>query len=309
MTLEYRQFGQTGLRVSSIGLGCVTFGREIDATTSFDVLDRAVERGVNLFDTAAIYGGGASEEVIGRWLRKRTRVAPIVVATKVSGRLTGEDILRSVDGSLRRMGIERIDLLQAHSWDPETPLEQTMQTFDRLVQEGKVRCCGCSNWSASQLGRAISLADRQKWQRLESVQVAYNLTARELEANLLPLCARQGIGVLAYSPLGAGFLTGKYRRGEGVPMGTRFDVQPGHQDIYFTDANFRIVEGLRRIAARAGCSMAHLALSWVLHRPGITTVLIGARNTEQVDQAFDALRRPHDSIMNELDELSRSDKC
>ena len=156
------------------------------------------------------------------------------------------------------MRIEQIDLLQAHRWDPETSLEQTMQAFDRLVQEGKVRCCGCSNWSASQFGRAISLADRQKWQRLRSrCRCHITCWTRELEANLLPLCAGQRIGVLTYSPLGAGFLTGKYRRGEGVPMGTRFDVQPGHQDINFTDANFRIVEGLRRNAELAGCSMAH----------------------------------------------------
>jgi aryl-alcohol dehydrogenase (NADP+) len=309
MTLEYRQFGQTGLRVSSIGLGCVTFGREIDAAASFDVLDRAVERGINLLDTAAVYGDGASEELIGRWLRQRPRPAPVIVATKVSGRLTAKNILRSVDGSLRRLGIERIDLLQAHSWDPETPLEQTLPAFDRLVQQGKVRCCGCSNWSAGQLDQALSLADRQNWQPLQSVQVAYNLMTREVEADLLPLCGRQAMGVLTYSPLGAGFLTGKYRRGEGVPAGTRFDVQPRHQDVYFTDANFRIVEGLRRIAARAGCSMARLALSWILHRPGITSVLIGARSPGQVDQAFDALRRPPDSIMNELDELSRSDTC
>lgn len=300
MTLEYRQLGKTAFRVSSIGLGCVTFGREIDAATSFQVLDRAVERGVNLLDTAAVYGDGASETVIGGWLRERRVRGQVVVATKVSGRLDRESIVRSVEGSLRRLGVEAIDLLQAHDWDPQTPLEETLAAFEELVRQGKVRSAGCSNWQAGQLEQALLLARERGWQRLESVQPMYNLVDRSIERGLLPLCAENVLGVLSYSPLGAGFLTGKYSREGDVPRGTRFDVKPGHQRIYFTEHGFRVVDGLREIAARTGHSMVRLALGWVLTRPGITSVLVGGRRPEHVDQAFQALESRLDTGTLEL---------
>lgn len=300
MTLEYRQLGKTAFRVSSIGLGCVTFGREIDAATSFQVLDRAVERGVNLLDTAAVYGDGASETVIGGWLRERRVRGQVVVATKVSGRLDRKSIVRSVEGSLRRLGVEAIDLLQAHDWDPETPLEETLAAFEELVRQGKVRSAGCSNWQAGQLEQALLLARQRGWQRLESVQPMYNLVDRSIERELLPLCAENVLGVLSYSPLGAGFLTGKYSREGDVPRGTRFDVKPGHQRIYFTEHGFRVVDGLREIAARTGHSMVRLALGWVLTRPGITSMLVGGRRPEHVDQAFQALESRLDTGTLEL---------
>ncbi|MFH1264088.1 MAG: aldo/keto reductase, partial [Planctomycetota bacterium] len=297
--------GKTDLRVSSIGLGCVTFGREIDAATSFDVLDRAFERGVNLLDTAAVYGGGASEEVIGRWLRDRRVRDKIVLATKVSGRLTGRAIPRSVEESLRRLGTDRIDLVQAHDWDNETPLVETLEAFDRLAGQGKVRYCGSSNWDTGQLQRALNLAKDHGWRRLESVQPIYNLVDRRIERELLPLCASHDLGVLTYSPLGAGFLTGKYRQGGPVPEGTRFDVIPGHQNIYFTEHGFGVVEGLRQAADRAKRSMVGLALSWVLQRRGVTSVLIGARHPRHVDQALGALKAPlPDWLGEQLDQLS-----
>lgn len=306
MPLEHRQLGNTDLDVSSIGLGCVTFGREIDAGSSFDVLDRAFERKINLFDTAAVYGGGASEEVIGRWLRDRKARDDIVLATKVSGRLGGSDVARSVEASLGRLDTDCIDLLQAHDWDAETPLPETLEAFEQLVRQGKVRCCGSSNWDASQMQEALTLARERGWRRLESVQPIYNLVDRRIEQDLLPLCARDNLGVLSYSPLGAGFLTGKYRQGGPVPEGTRFDVIPGHQNIYFTEHGFRVMEGLRRAASETGRTMAHLAMSWALRRPGVTSVLIGARNPGHVDQAFDALDATlPDHLGNLLDQLSQ----
>jgi aryl-alcohol dehydrogenase-like predicted oxidoreductase len=306
MPLEYRQLGSSDLRVSSIGLGCVTFGREIDAATSFDVLDRAVERGINLLDTAAVYGSGASEKVIGRWLGQRKARENVVLATKVSGTLTHEDIFQSVEESLERLGTDRIDLLQSHTWDAQTPLAETLGAFEKLIRQGKVRYCGCSNWDCSQLCSALNLAGEHGWQRLESVQPIYNLVDRRIECELLPLCVRHDVGIVTYSPLGAGFLVGKYRQGETAPQGTRFDVIPGHQDVYFTDHGFRVVEGLRSIASRTGHTMVQLALSWVFQRRGITSVLIGARHPDQVDQAFDALEaRFPDSLYEHLDELSR----
>ena len=289
MTLQYQRLGKTDFRVSSIGLGCVTFGREIDAATSFAVLDRAAERGVNLLDTAAVYGEGSSEAVVGRWMRDRANRDRIVLATKVSGRLCRDRISRSVEASLRRLGTDRIDLLQAHDWDDQTPLEETLAALGNLVRCGMVRYCGVSNWKLGQLEAAFSLSTHNAWPRLESVQPIYNLVDRRIEEGLLDLCTEQRLGVLTYSPLGAGFLTGKYRRGGPVPAGTRFDVKPAHRDIYFTNHGFRVMEGLRKLASRLDMPMSRLALAWVFRRPAITSVLIGARRPSHVDQAFEAL--------------------
>ena len=289
MEIEYRQLGTTDLTVSSLGLGCVTFGREIEEDVSFAVLDRAVDRGIDLLDTAAVYGDGASEEILGRWMRRKRIRDRIVLATKVSGRLTRDHILASVEASLGRLATDRIDLLQAHSWDDQTPLDETLEALDRLTREGKVRACGCSNWEVPRLHQALSSAADSGWTPLQSVQPIYNLVDRRIEEELLEFCSSRSLGVLTYSPLGAGFLTGKYRRDAAVPAGTRFDVIPGHQDIYFTDDGFRVMEALGSAAHDAGMTMAHLALSWVLRRDGITSVLIGARTPRHVDQAFDAL--------------------
>ena len=288
MPLQYQPLGKTDLQVSSIGLGCVTFGREIDAATSFSVLDRADELGVNLLDTAAVYGDGASEEVIGRWLGDRGLRDRLVIATKVSGRLTRDRIGRSVEASLRRLRTDRIDLLQAHNWDDRTPLDETLAAFDDLVRRGAVRFCGSSNWGPGHLEEADSRATGNAWSRLESVQPIYNLVDRQIEEELLPFCERHRLGVLTYSPLGAGFLTGKYRRDAAVPEGTRFAVKPAHQDVYFTDHGFQVMEALRALASRVDLPMARLALGWVLSRPGITSVLIGARQTRHVELAFEA---------------------
>lgn len=286
--MELRKLGTSDLNVSSISLGCVTFGREIDAATSFAVLNRAMDYGINLLDTAAVYGKGASETVLGRWLNERKLHEEVVVATKVSGRLTSEAVRDSVEGSLRRMGLDRIDLLQAHDWDHQTPVERTLEAFDGLVREGKVRYVGCSNWDASQIRRSLRIQQSNGWAPLISVQPMYNLADRGIENSLLPLCAERRIGVMSYSPLGAGFLTGKYRSDGEVPKGTRFDVIPGHQDIYFTERGFRIVEELKRILTESGHSMVKLAIGWVLCQGGVTSVLIGARRPEHVAQAFEA---------------------
>jgi len=302
--VEYRTLGRTGLKVSSIGLGCVTFGREIDRRTSFDVLDRAIDRGVNLLDTAAAYGSGASEMVLGRWMTERGMRDRIVLATKVSGLLSSKAIRESVEGSLRRLQTDRIDLLQMHTWDEHTPLEETLEALNGLITSGKACYGGCSNWTAGQVRTALVAADTRGWHRLESLQPIYNLVDRRIEQEMLPLCAEQELGLLTYSPLGAGFLTGKYLPGGNVPKGTRFDVIPGHQRIYFTDHGFQVVERLRRIAKQTGHSMPRLALSWVFGRPGVTSVLIGARHPDHVDQAFQAERgRLPAELVNQLDRL------
>jgi len=286
--MQLRRLGSSDLTVSSIALGCVTFGREIDAPTSFAVLDHAMDCGINLLDTAAVYGDGASETLLGQWLKSRKRRDHVVLATKISGRLTAEAVRKSAEASLLRLGTDRLDLLQAHDWDSQTALDETLEAFDGLVREGKVRYVGCSNWNADQIRGSLEIQEARNWARLSSVQPMYNLVDRSIEHDLLPLCAQRRIGVMSYSPLGAGFLTGKYGRGADVPEGTRFDVIPGHQDIYFTERGFRIVDELQRISADSGYSMVKLALGWTLRQDGITSVLIGARRLEHVDQAFGA---------------------
>lgn len=294
--MQQRTLGRTDLQVSSIGLGCVTFGREIDRQTSFEILDHALERGINLLDTAAAYAAGASETVLGDWLSERGVREQVVLATKIAGTLDKGCILASVEDSLRRLKCDCIDLFQLHCWDEATPLDETLEALEMLVEQGKARYVACSNWTAAQLSQGLPL--------MVSVQPPYNLVQRGIESDLLLLCQRESIGVISYSPLGAGFLTGKYRRDGEVPAGTRFDVIPGHQPIYFTDEGFAVVEKLKRASEESGNSMVELALAWAISRPGVTSVLIGARNTGQVDQAFVAEGLLADAeVMKRLDGL------
>lgn len=287
--MEYRELGRSGLTVSAIGLGGATFGREIDEPTACAVLDRAFERGITLYDTAEAYSAGSSEEILGRWIAARGVRDQIVLATKVAGALTRARVVASAEASLRRLRVDAVDLFQLHHWDANTPLEETLAALAELVRAGKARAIGCSNFAAWQLCKALWRQDAARWPRFESVQPVYNLAKREIEAELLPLCADQQLGVITYSPLGAGFLTGKYQRGGPPPPGTRFEIVPGHQDIYFNEACYAAMERLRAQAAALGVPMAQLGLAWVLSRPGITATLIGARSATQVDQAFDAL--------------------
>ncbi len=270
-------------------MGCVTFGREIDEETSLRIMDYAFENGITLFDTAEAYAQGESERVVGNWLKSRARRDQIVLATKIKGQLTRERIISSTESSLKRLQTDCIDLLQTHSWDESTPLEETFDALTALVAQGKVRYVGCSNYDAAQLEATLKLSEQSNFSRLTSVQPPYNLVQREIETDLLPLCARENVGVLSYSPLGAGFLTGKYRSGQSIPAGSRFDVIPGHQPIYFTDHGFRVLEELDASAQETGLSHVQLALSWVLRQPNITSMLIGARNTSQIDQALQAM--------------------
>ncbi|MEM7034560.1 MAG: aldo/keto reductase [Chloroflexota bacterium] len=286
--MEYRQLGKTDLQVSSIGLGCVTFSREIDEVTSFEVMDRALERGITLFDTAEAYNAGGSETVVGKWMTDRKTRDQVVLATKVANNLTRERVISSTEDSLRRLQVDVIDLLQVHNWDGTVPLEETLDGLNTVVEQGKVRYIGCSNYDAWQLCKSLWKSDVNGWARMESIQPNYNLVTRDIEKETLPLCADQSLGVISYSPLGAGFLTGKYSQGGSIPDGTRFDVIPGHQDIYFHAEKWRVMEGLRAKAAEIGDTMIQLALAWAIGQPGITSVLIGARHTHHVDQAFQA---------------------
>ncbi|NJN19130.1 MAG: aldo/keto reductase [Oscillochloris sp.] len=301
--MEYRKLGRSGLAASAIGIGTATFGREIDSATACAVLDRALERGITLIDTAEAYSAGRSEQIVGQWLAERAVRHRITLATKVNGTLTAERVHSSCVASLRRLDVEVIDLFQVHRWDAAVPLEETLGALHELLQAGMVRAIGCSNYAAWQLTKALWRQDVRRFARFESVQPVYNLADRRIEQELLPLCADQALGVISYSPRGAGFLTGKYHQGGPVPSGTRFDVVPAHQEIYFTPARFRIMEGLRQIATAAGMPMAQLALAWVLDRPGITSVLIGARSPEQVDEGIAAAAKLPADLRAALDRL------
>ncbi|MGE5601549.1 MAG: aldo/keto reductase [Nitrososphaerales archaeon] len=286
--METRRLGRSDLVVSSIGLGCVTFGREIDAAGSFAIMDRALESGITLFDTAEAYAGGHSEEILGRWLAERRTRDKIVLTTKVRPPLGKSRVLESAEASLRRLRTDVIDLFLLHSWDPAAPLEETLEGLDLLVRQGKARAVGCSNFAAWQLCKALWRQDVNGWTRMEAVQPNYNLVVRDIEAELLPLCADQQVGVISYSPLGGGFLTGKYSRPGEVPAGARFDVVPGMQPIYLHDTGFRVLAGLEATACRLGIAAPLLALAWAIKSPGVTSVLIGARTPAQVDQALAA---------------------
>jgi 1-deoxyxylulose-5-phosphate synthase len=286
--MEYRTLGKSSLVVSSIGLGCVTFGREIDAVASHAVMDRAQELGITLFDTAEAYGGGRSEEVVGQWLTERKARDRIVLTTKVRPPLGRSRVLESAEASLRRLRTDYVDLLLLHSWDVSAPLDETLEGLDIVLQQGKARAIGCSNFAAWQLCKSLWRQDVMGLARMEAVQPNYNLVVRDIEYELLPLCADQGVGVITYSPLGGGFLTGKYSRQGRPPAGARLDVVPGMQPIYLHDTGFRILAGLEAKAAELSTTPPVLALAWALTHPGVASVLIGARTPAQIDQALAA---------------------
>jgi aryl-alcohol dehydrogenase-like predicted oxidoreductase len=298
--MEYRKLGKSDLTVSSIGMGTSTFAREIDEATAFTVLDRAYERNITFYDTAEAYSAGQSEVVLGNWIKSRGVRQNIVLATKVTIPLGAERVLASADASLQRLQTDVIDLFQLHAFDANVPLEETLGALNQLVEAGKVRYIGCSNFAAWQLINALWISDRNKWAQFVSVQPVYNLALRDIESELLPACADQNIGVITYSPLGAGFLTGKYTRDGNVPAGTRFDVAPGHQPIYFNDPAYSAMERLRARSEEVNIPMPRLGLAWVLSRPNVTVTLVGGRTPKHIDQAFESLELAQSENFAEL---------
>ena len=301
-----RKIGTCGLEIPRLGLGCVTFGREIDERLSFRVLDYAFERGINLLDTAEAYGQmHASEKIVGRWLRQTGLRDQVVLQTKITRNFTRGHLPEALDGSLERLGTDRIDIYFFHSYDPQTALEEALEAMTGAVEAGKVRMAGCSNFNLDQLRHARRIAEERRLAQLEAIQPVYNLVRREIEAGILPFCHAHGISAVTYSPLGAGFLAGKYGPGADLPKGTRFDIAPGHAEEYFSERNFSVVDRLRELSLRTGEPMVRLAMAWVLHRPMIDGVLIGARHEGQIDNAIEALLNPLPTgLAAELDVLS-----
>jgi aryl-alcohol dehydrogenase-like predicted oxidoreductase len=303
--MKLRRMGQTGLKVTEICLGTMTFGHQCDERTSFAILDKAADRGATFLDTADVYPvpptpetAGRTEEIVGHWLEgKRER---FVVATKCRMRvglgpndegLSRKHILKAAEDSLRRLRTDYIDLYQPHSPDPDTPLEETLAALDHLVRQGKVRYLGCSNYPAWQVALALGSSARLGLARFDCVQPRYNLLYREIEAELLPLCRDQGLGVIAYNPLAGGFLSGKYRTGEAPPAGTRFTLgKTGdlYRERYWQHAQFEAVEHLRRSLQPRGRSLVQVAIAWVLAQPGITSAIVGASRPEQLEDSLAA---------------------
>lgn len=272
---------------SKIGLGCVTFGREIDEQTSHKLLDYAFERGITFFDTAAAYADGASETIIGNWLAsRRPDLECLRIATKFQPPFTPDRVSDVVNDSLSRLGVSALDLLYLHQWDETADSLEFLTALDRVVSDGRVKSLGVSNYNQKQLEHALALQDKHGLKRFSVLQNNFNYAVRDVDFEYRKYCESQKIAPVTYSPLGAGFLTGKHRNG--VEPGSRFDLIPGHQDVYFhREAEDRLTR-LEALARQSGHSQAHLALSWAMHQPGIDTVLIGARTTAHLDQAIAA---------------------
>jgi aryl-alcohol dehydrogenase-like predicted oxidoreductase len=296
--MDYRTLGRSGCAVSSFGLGTMTFGVETDEQAAHEQLDRFVEAGGTFVDTADVYGGGMSEEIIGRWFASRPAAItePVVLATK--GRfplddfpngdgLSARHLTRALDSSLRRLGLEAVDLYQVHAFDPWTPLEETLSTLDGFVRAGKIRYYGLSNFTGWQLTKAVHLARALNAAGPVTLQPQYSLLVREIEWEIVPAARDAGLGLLPWSPLGGGWLSGKYRRDQRPAGATRLGEDPDRgMEAYDRRGQGRtwdVIEATEKVAGERGVSMAEVALAWVSGRPGVTATILGARTATQLE--------------------------
>ena len=296
--MKYRQLGKSGLMVSSLTLGTMTFGGggpfanvgNTDVAGGRRQVDMCRDAGVNVIDTADIYSGGAAEEIVGEVLRGGLRDR-VVLATKArmpmgdgpnDAGLSRQHLIEACEASLRRLQVDHIDLYQVHEWDGQTPLEETLAALDHLVQSGKVRYVGCSNFTGWQVMKALGISDRTGLTRFVSHQVYLSLQERSAEYEIVPSALDQGLGLLIWSPLAGGLMSGKYRRGQDAPPGTRHATEWDEPPIYDADKLYDTVEVLVEVAEERGVSPAQVALAWLLARPGVTSVIIGARTEEQL---------------------------
>ena len=323
--METRTLGRSGLKVSTLCLGTMTFG-EADSTsfmhqlgcdekTSFAIMDRALEAGIDFFDTADVYGNdGLTEKVIGRWFAASKKRDQVILATKFRFRMepgangTGASryhIVRAVDASLKRLGTDRIDLYQIHCQDLDTPEEETLRALDDLVRAGKVLYLGASNYAAYRLVDSLWHSRHLGLERFVALQAQYSLVERGLDREHLPLCAQHGVGILPWSPLAGGFLSGKYRRGAASPTGARLE-KGSRWPQYDNDRNWAILDAVEAVANELGSTPARVSLAWLLTRPMVTSVIFGARSIAQLDDnlAAAALQLPP-PLRQRLDEASK----
>ena len=320
--MDHARLGRSGLQVSRLCLGTMTFGLQSDEATGVAIMDKAAEAGVDFFDTSDAYplGGdlatrGRTEEIIGRWLRgKRDR---IIIATKcfvpmgpgpMDGGNSRKHIMSAVDGSLRRLQTDYIDLYQLHGYDKNTPIDETLSALDDLVHSGKVRYVGCSNFLTYQLVRAVGRSETLRLARFDSVQPRYNLLFRQIEREMLPFCEEDGVGVIPYNPIAGGLLSGKHNRSAAPPEGSRFTLGNAgsmYQDRYWHEREFDTVEALRKVADEAGVSLVTLSVAWVLANKAVTAPIIGASRPEQLDATLAAATYQLDpDLKARLDDLT-----
>lgn len=317
--MRHRTLGASGLSVSVQCLGTMTFGAEADEDTSHRILDRYIDAGGNFIDTADVYSRGTAEEIIGRWFARSGRRDDVVLATKArfpmsdhnpnAGGLSRAWLHRAVDDSLRRLQTDRIDLFQIHGWDPVVPVAETVGALTELSRMGKIHGFGASNLTGWQLQRYIMTCAASQAPAVSSLQPQYNLLARGIEMELVPLCLDTGVGILPWSPLGGGWLTGKYRRDERPTGSSRLGEDPNRGveawDRRNTDRTWEIVDAVKEIAENRGASAAQIALAWVTNRPAVTSTILGVRTTEQLDDNLGAADLElTDKERSRLDELS-----
>lgn len=303
--MNITSLGHTGLKVSRICLGTMTFGNQADQASAFAIMDTAEQAGVNFIDTADAYplGGdltsmGTTEQIVGQWLKERGARSRIVLATKCRGRmgsgpndegLSRRHIIQACEDSLRRLQTDYIDLYQAHAPDPTTPIEETLRAFDDLVRSGKVRYIGCSNFPAWQMTEALWTSDRRNLARFDCAQPRYNMLFRMIEDEILPMCQAHGLGVISYNPLAGGMLTGRYRERRQLEDHSRFTLNTAgelYRKRYWNDAIFETVDVLATFFEPRGKSLAHVALAWVLKQPGISSAILGASRPEQLAESL-----------------------
>lgn len=319
--MEYRLLGRSGLKVSTITMGTMTFGRakegvvgSVDTKDARRQIDQCIDAGVNLIDTADVYARGESEKIVGEALGKKRET--VLIATKLRFPMgdgpndrgsSRHHIVAGCEASLKRLNTDRIDLYQLHQWDGMTPLEETMEALDTLVRDGKVRYVGCSNYSAWHIMKALAVAKADGRQPFVSQQIHYTIEAREAEYELVPVSLDQGLGILVWSPIAGGLLSGKFRRGKKGPEGSRhFGRKWREPPIYNDERLFDIVEVLVEIGKAHKCSAARVALAWLLHQPGVTTVIIGGRTKEQFADNLAAADLKLDAAeLKRLDAVSR----
>jgi len=321
--MRHVRLGRTGLSVSRLCLGTMTFGLQCDEAVAVAILDRAAAGGITFLDTADVYplGGGLdtvgrTEEIIGRWIEKRRH--EFIIATKCFGVMgarpwdrgnSRKHVLDAIEGSLRRLRTDYVDLYQLHHPDPETPIDETLRALDDVVRSGKARYIGCSNFHAWQVARALGRSETLGVARFDSVQPRFNLLFRQIERELLPLCQAEGLGVIPYNPLAGGFLSGKHRREAGPTAGTRFTLGRAarrYQERYWHEREFATVEALRPLAAEAGISLTRLAVAWVLAHPAITAPIVGASRPEQLDDVLPAVEKDLDAGLKAIHDAELS---
>src|SRR5436190_2274168 len=316
--MQIKRLGRTGLKVTEVCLGTMTFGHQCDEQSSLAIMDASAEAGVNFIDTADVYPipvaletVGRTEEIVGRWLRGKRE--DFVLATKCRMQmgtrandtgLSRKHVLAAIDASLRRLGTDYVDLYQVHAPDLDTPIDETLGALDSIIQSGKARYIGCSNFQAWQLANALWTSDRLGLARFDSVQPRYNLLFREIEHELFPLCEDKGVGVIVYNPLAGGFLTGKHRRGAPPADNTRFAVAGKlYLDRYWNEASFDAVEELRGFFQARGKSLTHAAIAWVLQQRPVTSAIIGATSAAQLQDSLAGV-----DLKLDQDELDKCDE-